>query len=192
MDKKPSDVKFAPVGPVRQGTVKIINEHCQMTEVGIQFGTISFDAWVELGQGMGRIHKCLMWYLGDWINYGEARWGEKYSQALSTTDYNYGTLRNASWVCRHIPLEKRRSMLTYGHHVEVVKLEKEEREIWLDRAELEGMTARDLRLAIKGAAPDPETFYEWFSITDIKKFLDGGLSIEDVRIFAEKAWKHGR
>ena len=33
-------------------------------------------------------------WIGDWLNYGERKWGEKYKEALEKTGYDYQTLRN--------------------------------------------------------------------------------------------------
>jgi len=43
-------------------------------------------------------------YLGDWLNYGEPRYGEMHSQALESTDYEYQTLKDFKWVADKIKL----------------------------------------------------------------------------------------
>ncbi len=38
-----------------------------------------------------------MWAIGNWLNYGERRYGKTYSQTVETTGYDCGTLRDAKW-----------------------------------------------------------------------------------------------
>ena len=54
-----------------------------------------------------------MFLLGDWINYGEKAYGEKYAQALSVTSLSYDTLRVAHWVAEKFETDRRRSVLEY-------------------------------------------------------------------------------
>lgn len=42
----------------------------------------------------------MQWWLGDWVRYGEGRWGEKYAQALEVSEITgqpLGTVRAAQW-----------------------------------------------------------------------------------------------
>jgi hypothetical protein len=93
-----------------------------------------------------------MWWLGDWLRYGEAEHGEKYSQALDATDYAYQTLNSARLVAERVEAKRRRKGLTWGHHREVAALEAKEQDKWLAKAEKEGWTVKELR----NAAHPPE------------------------------------
>jgi len=48
-----------------------------------------------------------MWWVGDWLNYGEARYGEMYSQAIEITGYASQTLADAKWVASRIEPSRR-------------------------------------------------------------------------------------
>ena len=37
--------------------------------------------WLSTGRRLGTIGRCSQWWIGDWIRYGNARWGEKYAEA---------------------------------------------------------------------------------------------------------------
>ena len=36
----------------------------------------TYDEWAAMGPHVGRRERASKWWLGDWINYGEARYGE--------------------------------------------------------------------------------------------------------------------
>ena len=58
-----------------------------------------------------------MWWLGDWLNFGESRYGETYSQALDATGYEYATLRQAKWAASRYEMSMRIDNLSWTHHV---------------------------------------------------------------------------
>ena len=58
------------------------------------------------------------------------------------------TLLNWAWTCRSIPRSRRRESLSFSHHVLVAPLELEEQAIYFDRAEAEGLSSRELKLAL--------------------------------------------
>ncbi len=57
-----------------------------------------------------------MWAIGDWLNYGERRYGEMYAQAVDATGYENGTLRDAKWVSGAYELSIRIYNLSFAHH----------------------------------------------------------------------------
>lgn len=77
---------------------------------------LSFNEWMERGGTFAQIHRSIHFWIGDWVKYGEDRWGEKYAQALDCTTFTYGTLRNDWWVANRIPPEIRRPALYWNHH----------------------------------------------------------------------------
>jgi len=91
-----------------------------------------------------------MW-LGDLLNYGEAAYGEKYSQAIDATGLSYSTLANVASVAKRVPISRRREDLTFGHHEAVAKLEPQQQVDWLEHAAVTGTRRDDLRTQIKSA-----------------------------------------
>ena len=133
---------------------------------------LPFDDWAALGTTLGRIGRSVMWWLGDWLRYGERTYGEKYAQAINLTGYDYGTLANAVYVAGRVELSRRRESLSFGHHQAVAALSPAQQERWLDAAAPEPggdstrMTVRELRGVI-GAnpaqpAPDGKGEGEWW------------------------------
>lgn len=111
-------------------------------------GNPTFEQWEEVGKFIKKSGQSVQFWLGDWLNYGEQVWGEKYSQALDETDYALGTLQNVSWVAGNIPSSRRHENLSFSHHQNVAQLDPSEQDVWLDRAEEEGWTVFEMRQAI--------------------------------------------
>src|SRR3954464_8211334 len=88
----------------------------------VPIGTPSFEEWEEVGHFLKKAtNACALW-LGDWINYGEAKFGEKYQEAIRQIGLDYGTLRNAAYTARRVALSDRSDRLGYKHHELVAPL----------------------------------------------------------------------
>jgi hypothetical protein len=95
-----------------------------------------------------------MWWVGDWLLYGEGRkadWGQKYDEAIERTGLAYGTLRNTVFVAKRFSqLSRRRDKLSWAHHQEVAGLPTEkDQDKWLSRAEKEGWSEKELSRQIR-------------------------------------------
>jgi len=122
----------------------------KLHKIGLEaIGDPSFDQWQECGQFIQKASGSVSLWLGDWLNYGEKKWGEKYAQAIEETGLEYGTLRDASWVASKIDLSIRNDNLTYQHHREVATLEPDKQKEVLDWAEAEGATTRQTKQKVK-------------------------------------------
>lgn len=91
------------------------------------------------------------WWVGDWLHYGAARWGEKYTEAASITGYDVKTLRNIAYIAKRFDLSRRRDKLTWTHHAELAALPPDQQEEWLDRALALRLSPGDLRLELRTA-----------------------------------------
>jgi phage N-6-adenine-methyltransferase len=111
---------------------------------------LSFDEWIAIGNTLQQVGASLNWWVGDWLNYGEQRWGEMYAQAEVTTGWDYQRLANAKWVASRVHFSLRQENLKFSHHAEVASLSPEEQAAWLNRAEYESWSVRRLREEIKG------------------------------------------
>ncbi len=96
-----------------------------------------------------RIDSACQWWLGDWLNFGERKYGEMYAQAVDETDAAYQTLRNYKWVAGAFQLSRRRDNVPFGVHREIAALPEAEREAALDIAAEEGWTVRESRQHVK-------------------------------------------
>lgn len=106
--------------------------------------------WLSTGRRLGAIGRCSQWWIGDWIRYGNARWGEKYTEAARVTGYDVASLRNMAWVAAQFDDSSLRSdKLSWSHHVLLAPLERDEQERWIARAVEQRLSVADLRLEMR-------------------------------------------
>lgn len=115
-------------------------------------GKPSFDEWQRCGAFLKRIEGAVQWWIGDWLNYGEQRYGEKYSQALDATDLDYQTLRDYAWVALKVELSLRKDNLSYSIHKEVASLPSPQQAAVLQRAADEQLTVTQVRALVRTIA----------------------------------------
>jgi N6-adenosine-specific RNA methylase IME4 len=116
----------------------------------------TFDQWEQVGLFLRHAEGAVMWWIGDWLNYGECRWGEKYSQALEATGFAYQTLADAKWVGRRIQFSRRHEKLSWSHHREVARIDDDaEQDSLLAQAEAGGWTRSQLREAVRAIKQPP-------------------------------------
>lgn len=123
----------------------------EITEQGARFTRpLSYEAWASLGLSWANIQRALRWCVGDWLNYGEARYGEMYAQAAELTGYAPEYLQNIKWVTSRIPLERRRPSITsFSTYQSIASLPEAEQEWWLDLVEANEWNRDSLRLALR-------------------------------------------
>ena len=97
-------------------------------------GNPSFEEWMKAGDWIKQCHGAVHFWIGDWLNYGESKYGETYTQAMDTTGYDYQTLSNDKWVANRIGLSRRRDDLSFEYHKIVADLLPNEQEEFLNKA----------------------------------------------------------
>ena len=112
-------------------------------------GDVPFHDWVQHGRRLGVIGRGAGWWLGDWLNYGNAKYGERYARASRITGYDAQTLMNMVYVASRFEASRRRENLSWSHHAEVAALPYEEQERWLTRADVDRLSVRCLREEIR-------------------------------------------
>jgi hypothetical protein len=126
-------------------------------------GELEHGEWIAAGRRLGAIGRCSQWWVGDWIRYGTAKWGEKYAEAARVTGYDVASLRNMAWVASQFDLSLRSDKLTWSHHVLLAPLEPEQQRRWLERASEERLSVADLRIELRtqqGREAPPEEVVE--------------------------------
>jgi hypothetical protein len=106
--------------------------------------------WSAVGRRFGEIGRCSQWWLGDWILYGNARFGERYSRAVKLTGYDAQSLMNMVHVASRFDVYRRRENLSWSHHASLASLDLDRQEHWLSRAEAERLSVADLRVELRG------------------------------------------
>ena len=112
---------------------------------------IGYRDWIVEGRRIGAMGRASPWWVGDWLVYGEARWGERYTEAARITGYDKKTLRNLRYVASRFDLSLRRDNPTWTHHMLLAALEPDEQKYWLDRALADGLSVDDLRIELRSA-----------------------------------------
>jgi len=109
---------------------------------------VRFSSWEEVGGRLRLYQGAIQWAIGDWLNYGDAAFGQMAAQAWNIwPEYSYDSLRKFARVARFIPLEERRPNISWSLHSEVAGLPKIEREKWLDNLS-NGATRADMRMQL--------------------------------------------
>ena len=121
-----------------------------ISPTGIEFHKdLSFDEWEALGRKLSTVGKSIGFIIGDWINYGDGRYGEKYEEALDRTGLTYQTLRDFTYVARQVEMSLRNDNLDFSQHRVVAKLKTaDEKRHWLDMAAQHDLSVRRLRKSI--------------------------------------------
>ncbi len=124
----------------------------ELTHVGwIPSTNIGLEEWSAVGRRFGEIGRCSQWWLGDWIHYGNARFGERYSRAVKLTGYDAQSLMNMVYVASRFEIYRRRENLSWSHHATVAALDVAEQEHWLARASADKLSVADLRVELRSA-----------------------------------------
>lgn len=111
---------------------------------------LTYDEWAGIGCSLDALGRSLQFAIGDWINYGEASFGEQYAQAIEFTVYDYHSLINLAAVARRVPMSLRKDNLTYSHHAAVVYLDDSDMQaVLLDEAVKQGWSVRQLRARVQ-------------------------------------------
>jgi len=105
--------------------------------------------WVAVGRRLGGISRSSQWWLGDWLRYGTAKWGEKYVEASRITGYDVRSLANMATLAACFEISRRRDNLSWSHHAVVAALHPAEQDRWLDMAAAERLSVADLRIELR-------------------------------------------
>lgn len=151
--------------------IKIENElkpiyNCKATKNSLTIKEgLKFEDWLKIGGALKTLYKANKWWIGDWLNFGERKYGDMYSQALEITDYEYETLKDMKYVAANVEMSCRHDNLSFSHHKEVASLEPKEQEKYLAKAEKENWDRAEMRQNIrdrnKGETPPlPEGKYQ--------------------------------
>ncbi|MGW1768316.1 LmbU family transcriptional regulator [Streptomyces sp. NPDC002073] len=113
---------------------------------------LSERSWEQIGTNLRELANSSVWWLADWMNYGEATYGwRRYKEAIERTGLDYQTLRNYSWVARRFDHHRRRDSLSFAHHAEVARLAPPEQEYWLRKAEQQKWSRNELRRSVRAS-----------------------------------------
>src|SRR5690606_1113499 len=116
--------------PRRDKTIDSVPSSLVPSGNGVQFSSaglvlpadLPLEHWKEIGGPLFQIERGINWAIGDCLNYGESRYGEKYEAAVVATGRDVQTLMNVKWVASRFEISRRRENLSWSHHAEVAAL----------------------------------------------------------------------
>lgn len=128
----------------------------KLTPTGLRLlPDLPYEVWEDIGVVLQKLERAVQFAIGDWINYGEAHYGEKYAQAIEVTPYKYKTLADYAYVANAVKSSVRTENLSFTHHKIVAHLRYEEQAHYLELAAHAGYTTRELSSVIRyGMLPD--------------------------------------
>lgn len=118
----------------------------------------SFEQWQQAGVQLREIERHVQFWIGDWVNYGRARWGEQAEQGLAedveilaaeATGWKPATVEQYARVARQVAPERRDPALPFSVHREVADLPPDQQTAWLARTKAENLSSDRLRGALK-------------------------------------------
>jgi hypothetical protein len=142
-----------PVGAL--GTAREEKETQQLHAAGLAWAPSSdLDErhWRETGRSIARAGHTMHWWIGDWLRFGNRRFGERYALTSRITGYDVQTLMNHAYVASHVAVEQRRSEVSWSHYVELAKLGAADQTAWLTRIVAERLSVKDVRVLLRAAA----------------------------------------
>lgn len=108
--------------------------------------------WAAAGRRIGAVGRCIQWLLGDWIAYGNMKFGERYALASQISGYDPQTLMNMVYVASRFPISRRRENLSWSHHEALAsKDDPDEQDRWLDEVSEHRWSVLDLRMMLRAA-----------------------------------------
>lgn len=140
---------------------------------------LTFEEWGAIGSSFGTALQSAAWCIGDWMVYGERKWGkqlllngdafdpkkpdripsEVFDRAVASTGLDRQTLSQYASVCRKIPMEERRERLSFGHHRVLAPLPTPQRLEWTQLLDSESKkavpTVKRLALSVRIAEDRP-------------------------------------
>lgn len=119
-----------------------------LTSTGIDIPADTTETqWTELGRALCRLGAAAQWLIGDWLAFGDRRWGKTYEQVAELTGYEVQSLRDMVYVVTHVSV--RTDKLSFSHHKIVAGLAPEDQQAWLTRAIENGASSKQLIAEIR-------------------------------------------
>lgn len=110
---------------------------------------LSFDHWERIGRQLQLADLAVQWWIGDWLNYGESRYGEKYAQAIDEFGRKKQTLMNYAYVAKAIEPSRRREIVDFSTHAEIASLKPADQEKVLAKAAKEHLSVKRTRREVE-------------------------------------------
>ena len=126
--------------------------HFTLDRTGLAvMGRPPYEEWEKCGAFLQQIEGAVQWWIGDWLNYGEHAYGEKYSQALDATGIKLRTLESCAYVAAHVETTRRRVGVGWTLYQDLASLPSDQQEDWLVKVVAGDWTRARLRTGAPSA-----------------------------------------
>lgn len=127
--------------------------HSSLTGVAwISGRELAFSDWVLQGRRLGIVSRSAQWWVGDWLTYGNRRYGDTYVKAAKITGYDVQSLMNMAYVASRFEISRRRETVSWSHHATLAALAPADQDHWLDRIVLDRLSVSCLRTELRAWA----------------------------------------
>jgi hypothetical protein len=151
-----------------------IPDAVSVTDVGLEFRKdIEYDQWLTLMATLQQLSTAFQFAIGDALNYGQKRYGEKYAQAMDATGCAYQSLANWSWVASNVPIDNRVAGLSWTHHRLVAHIGTAEQKAILESAKSRGVSVTEFERELKGEPEEEKKPLKQINIPD-------GWTVDDI------------
>lgn len=151
-----------------------IPDAVSVTDVGLEFRKdIEYDQWLTLMATLQQLSTAFQFAIGDALNYGQKRYGEKYAQAMDATGCAYQSLANWSWVASNVPIDNRVAGLSWTHHRLVAHIGTAEQKTILESAKSRGVSVTEFERELKGETEEEKKPLKQINIPD-------GWTVDDI------------
>lgn len=106
---------------------------------------LTLEEYEAIGRTFQQIQHSLAWWMGDWLNYGEKKFGEVAMQAIESTGKSLETLLKWKAVAARVSREIRQKDLSWTHHFYITYASEELRGPLLEMALNMGLSSRELK-----------------------------------------------
>lgn len=133
----------APAQSVDTSTEMVSIGRARATRMGLVMDErTNRPSWANIGRDLSVAADGIQWAVGDWLLFGEQRWGDMYGEAQEITGFSYGTLRNLKSIAQAYELSSRNDNLSFKHHVTVAN--HPDREVLLEMAAAQSWSTAEL------------------------------------------------
>ena len=127
---------------------------CEFTTTELKItADLRLEDWARIGDVLRRAESGIQWWLGDWMAYGDRKYGDtKYAQAVDVheqTGINVDTLRYYQHVSEKVAPVRRLTNLSWSHHQVISGLDADDQKRWLKTAATEGYSYRELKREVE-------------------------------------------
>ena len=134
--------------------IQLPNPKVTVSRLGMRIiDQLTPEEWQELAAGIGGMATSIAFIVGDWLVYGQGRFGNdttpaskvdghSYQLALAATGLDLSTLQNYAYVSRSIPYALRSERLSWEHHRLLAKLPDDEIQSWIETCVAEDSAGR--------------------------------------------------